>query len=279
MRPSARPPRAEHGRPPRTGLGARGKRSPAVAASHSILESTNYSLREVAQTPVEWLARLPNVGIASAAAGHAALELARRLRVEPYQRGTPIRSARTVAAPMAPQLEDIPVCECHLLLLDRDWRLDRVVLLSRGTINATLLHPREVFREALRAQASAIMLVRNRPSGDPTPSLEDRVLTLELAAGGLLLGIPVLDHVVIGRGRYVSFVEARLLPSVEELVSGAESLPVPARVSRARADVWHYVVREAKRPTRAPRHSGRMPERRGTGARIGSQSTRLVTPR
>jgi DNA repair protein RadC len=70
------------------------------------------------------------------------------------------------------------------------------------------VHPREVFREAIADGAASILLVHNHPSGDPTPSIEDKVVTAQLVAAGTLLGIPVRDHVVIGLGRYVSFAEA-----------------------------------------------------------------------
>jgi DNA repair protein RadC len=80
--------------------------------------------------------------------------------------------------------------------------------ISRGTLDSTLVHPREVFKGALLANAAAIIGSHNHPSGDPTPSADDIELTRRLAAAGELLGIPVLDHIIIGEGRYFSFKEA-----------------------------------------------------------------------
>ncbi len=80
----------------------------------------------------------------------------------------------------------------------------REVLVTRGILDASLIHPREVFRLAVGEGAAGVILVHNHPSGDPTPSEEDRVITRQLSKAGRALGIPVLDHVVVGRGRYVS---------------------------------------------------------------------------
>jgi DNA repair protein RadC len=78
------------------------------------------------------------------------------------------------------------------------------VLVTRGIVDASLVHPREVFRAAVAESASGVILVHNHPSGDPAPSLEDRAVTRQMAAAGKALGIPVLDHVVVGHGRYAS---------------------------------------------------------------------------
>jgi DNA repair protein RadC len=84
----------------------------------------------------------------------------------------------------------------------------RDLLVSEGSLTASIVHPREVFRRAIREAAAAVILVHNHPSGDPTPSPEDEALTARLRAAGDLLGIRVLDHVVIGSGCYVSFVDS-----------------------------------------------------------------------
>ena len=78
----------------------------------------------------------------------------------------------------------------------------------QGTLDTLLVHPREVFRVAIAENAAALLLVHNHPSGDPTPSGEDRCVTRQLAEAGRVVGIPVVDHVVIGDGSFVSFVEA-----------------------------------------------------------------------
>ncbi|HST07808.1 MAG TPA: JAB domain-containing protein, partial [Gemmatimonadaceae bacterium] len=95
-------------------------------------------------------------------------------------------------------------------VLDSQHRLERDITVTRGLLNSSLVHPREVYREAIAGRASAIILVHNHPSGDPTPSPDDRVVTEQLVQAGKVLDIPVQDHVIIGRGRYISFAEAGL---------------------------------------------------------------------
>lgn len=100
-----------------------------------------------------------------------------------------------------------------VLALDAQHNIIRnaPIIISTCTVNATLIHPREVFRAAILAGASAVILVHNHPSGDPTPSAEDRAVTEQLVASGKLLDIPVHDHMVIARDQYMSFAEAGYL--------------------------------------------------------------------
>ena len=123
----------------------------------------------------------------------------------------PVRSPRDVVAYFAPRMEDLPVEEFHVAVLDSQHRLERDITVTRGILNSSLVHPREVFREAIAERAAAVILVHNHPSGDPSPSDDDRKVTEQLVAAGRLLDIPVHDHVIIGRGRYTSFAEAGLL--------------------------------------------------------------------
>ena len=94
-----------------------------------------------------------------------------------------------------------------MLLLDGKNRVQGEVNVSEGSLTAALVHPREVFAPAIRAAAAALVLVHNHPSGDPTPSAEDLAITQRLRQAGELVGIRVLDHVVIGRGRWASMAE------------------------------------------------------------------------
>ena len=191
------------------GSGAGGRS--AIAVGHEMLASSEGSLRRLAARPVAMLTTLTGVGTARAVAVHAALELGRRMASEVRDEGAPVRSPRDVHALFAPRLEDLPVEEFHVAVLDSQHRLERDVTVTRGILNSSLVHPREVFREAIAERAAAIILVHNHPSGDPTPSADDRLVTEQLVAAGRLLDIPVHDHVIVGRGRYVSFAEAGLL--------------------------------------------------------------------
>lgn len=162
------------------------------------------SLRSLAAADVATLERVAGVGPATASRLAAALELGRRSAAEEQPLESPIRGPHDVYRRMGPRLRDVAQEEFHALLLNTRHRVVREVLVTRGILDASLIHPREVFRIAVSEGAAGIILVHNHPSGDPAPSAEDRAVTRQLADAGRALGIPVLDHVVIGRGRYTS---------------------------------------------------------------------------
>jgi DNA repair protein RadC len=185
-------------------------RSATEIASEMLLRSGG-SLRRLAQTPIAALTDLPGLGEVRALAVHAALEIGRRLAAESVDDGEPMRGPRDVWRFYAPRLEGLTVEEFHVAVLDAQHRLERDILISRGILNSSLVHPREVFREAIAERAASLVLVHNHPSGDPTPSVDDRAVTSQLVAAGRLLDIPIQDHIVIGRGRFLSFAEAGML--------------------------------------------------------------------
>jgi len=183
----------------------------ALLCAQMVLEQVDGSLGRLAAMPVAALTRIPGVGLARATAVHASLELGRRMSVEAREAGAPLRCPRDVMDVFEPRLRELPVEEFHVAILDAQHRLERDVLITRGLLNSSLVHPREVFREAIAERAAAVILVHNHPSGDPTPSAEDRIVTQQMVAAGRLLDIPVHDHIIVGRGRYVSFAETGLL--------------------------------------------------------------------
>ncbi len=192
-------------------VGSGGRGRSALSVGHDVLAVAHGSLRRLASRPVAELTSHVGVGRARAVTIHAALELGRRMAAENRDEATPVRSPRDIVAVFAPRLEDLPVEEFHVAVLDAQHRLERDITITRGILNSSLVHPREVFREAIAERAAAIILVHNHPSGDPAPSLDDKTITEQLVAAGRLLDIPVHDHVIIGRGRYTSFAEAGLL--------------------------------------------------------------------
>lgn len=127
--------------------------------------------------------------------------------------GVPIRSPGDVFALMQPYAEREVAESFWILPLDSQHRLagGAPTVITRGILNSSLVHPREVFCAAIVARAAALVLCHNHPSGDPTPSADDRIVTEQLVSAGRLLDIPVHDHVIVGNGRYVSFAEAGLL--------------------------------------------------------------------
>ena len=122
--------------------------------------------------------------------------------------GTPARSAREVADLLRPIIGDESVEVFVTLLLDGRHRVTGFAETSRGTLTSSLVHPREVFGPAVRMGAAAVIVGHNHPSGDPAPSAEDVDVTKRLRDAGQLLGVPLLDHVVVGEeGRFSSLRE------------------------------------------------------------------------
>ena len=192
-------------------LGTGSEKHSALKLGHEVLALAHGSLRRLSAQPVAALTTIEGVGNARAVAIHAALELGRRMAAEEREDGLPVRGPRDVHEIFAQRLQDLPVEEFHVAILDSQHRLERDVTVTRGLLNSSLVHPREVFREAIAENAAAIILVHNHPSGDPTPSPDDRITTEQLVQAGRVLDIPVQDHIIIGRGRYISFAEAGLL--------------------------------------------------------------------
>jgi DNA repair protein RadC len=162
---------------------------------------------------LERLGRLDGAALAGfwprrAALLRAALELGRRAQALPLGIGSPLRDAESVWAHFRGRLPQLDREAFYVLLLDGKNRVQAEVRVSEGSLTAALVHPREVFAPAIRDGAAALVLVHNHPSGDPTPSAEDVALTERLRQVGDLVGVRVLDHVVIGRGRWVSMAES-----------------------------------------------------------------------
>ncbi len=118
--------------------------------------------------------------------------------------GRTVRSPDDVAALLAPEMELLTQEQLRVVLLDTRNRVLDVLMIYQGNVNSTVVRMAEVFREAIVVCAPTVVLVHNHPSGDPSPSPEDAMLTKQAVEAGRLLGIEVLDHIVIGRGRYVS---------------------------------------------------------------------------
>lgn len=143
----------------------------------------------------------------------AALELSRRFHAlaGDDRAREPITDPAAAAALLLPRLAHRRREHFGVLLLDSRNRIERQAIISVGSLNGSLVHPREVFREALLHAAASLILFHNHPSGDPTPSREDVAITGRLISAGTLVGVEVLDHLVIGRGRFTSLKEQGLM--------------------------------------------------------------------
>lgn len=184
--------------------------TPALGVANRVLASCG-GIHGLTRVSRDELARVPGVGVALASRVQAAVELGRRTLVQLPSARPRLRNARDAALFLLPQYGAFGVERFGVLLLDTRHRLIRARLLSVGSLDASVVHPREVFREAVVAGASALVAFHNHPSGDPTPSEDDIVLTRRLVAAGALMGIDVVDHIVLADTHYCSIRESRSL--------------------------------------------------------------------
>lgn len=157
------------------------------------------------------LERISGVGRAQAARILAAVELGRRTLTAPEHERPRFLTPDDAGAFLLPRFGAHPVERFGALLLDTKYRLVGTRLLSVGSLDASLAHPRELFREALLTSAAVVVAFHNHPSGDPTPSQDDVLLTRRLKLAGELVGVALLDHVVLGDSRYCSMRQMGLI--------------------------------------------------------------------
>jgi DNA repair protein RadC len=192
-------------------LGTGTGRRTALDIAAGLLEVGDGSLRRVAMRPRAELLRAEGIGPGKGARLLAAFEIGARLAGEDRPTAPRIREPQDVVRLFQARLRDLQVEEFHLLALDSQSQVLRRVLVTRGLLNSSLVHPREVFRAAIAEAAAGIIVVHNHPSGDPTPSAEDRAVTRQLAEAGRLLDLPLYDHVIVAGDRFLSFATAGLL--------------------------------------------------------------------
>lgn len=158
------------------------------------------SLTELAKASTDELARIRGLGRVKAQILRAALELGRRLSMEALPPRVRIRRPSDVVSLLGPRVRTAEREIFWVLRLDaKHGLLGPPLDVTQGLLDASLVHPREVFREAVRSSAAAIVLAHNHPSGDPQPSAEDIAITQQLVDAGRILGISVLDHVIVGK--------------------------------------------------------------------------------
>ena len=150
------------------------------------------------------------IGEAKAAQNKAAIELGRRLTLEAPEERPSINSPADAAALVAYEMSALEQEHLRVILLDRRNRVLETVEVYKGSVNSSQVRVGELFKEAVRKNASAIVVIHNHPSGDPTPSPDDVAVTRAIVQAGKLLDVDVLDHLVIGQGKWVSLKERGL---------------------------------------------------------------------
>jgi len=171
---------------------------------------TYRGLAGLAQASFGELAQERGVGTAKAAQMHAALELGRRLLVASPDERPQVTSPADAANLLLPEMGLLEQEQLRTLLLDTKHHVLASPTIYKGNVNTSVIRVAELFREAIKLNCAALIVVHNHPSGDPTPSSEDVRVTEQIVEAGRLLDIEVLDHLVIGRQRYVSLKERGL---------------------------------------------------------------------
>ena len=170
--------------------------------AHEVLDRVG-GLRHLATTDHEALVGMPGVGPTKAERIMAAVEIGRRLEAIDIDQKSFV-SSTDVARYFMPRMRDLRKEIFMVLLLDARNTLIRGVTVSVGSLTASIVHPREVFKPAILESAASVIFVHNHPSGDPTPSQDDLKITAKLVEAGVMIDIKVLDHIIIGRKSFTS---------------------------------------------------------------------------
>ena len=165
------------------------------------------SIRALNQASIDDLVRVKGMGQAKAIQLLAALELGKRLHQERYAQHVRLTTPQAVYAFLKTDLEMLTQEMFYALYLNTKGKLIKKQLLFMGSLSSAIVHPREVFKHAVSVSAASIIIVHNHPSGDPTPSPSDIDITDTMVETGRVMAIDVMDHIVIGQGKYYSFRE------------------------------------------------------------------------
>ena len=169
------------------------------------------NIKAISQATIEELSEIKGIGLAKAAQLKACFELGRREDLEPEFKNYDIKDPEAVVKAIRTSIKDKAKEHFKLILLNPRNKIIGISTISIGTLNASLVHPREVFKDAIVHSASSVVLAHNHPSGDPEPSEDDLKITKKLVESGKILGIEVLDHIIIARNGFKSFKEGGLI--------------------------------------------------------------------
>jgi len=191
-------------------LGKGTRKKTAIDLARELLDRYESLQKLFSRSPSE-LITVKGIGPAKAAILSAAFELVRRIQSRKDADRPLFKRSSDVAGHYLPLMRDLRKEVFKVLLLNRANRFIKEVFISEGTLDASVVHPRDVFREALLEPAAGIILIHNHPSGNPSPSDEDLRITKQLVEAGRLLGIKVYDHIILAGESYASFADQGLL--------------------------------------------------------------------
>ena len=169
------------------------------------------NIKSISQASIAALSEIKGVGLAKAAQLKACFELGKRQDLEPELKNYDIKNPQSVVKAIRASIKDKAKEHFKLILLDTRNKIIGISTISIGTLNASLVHPREIFKEAIIHNSASVVLAHNHPSGDPEPSEEDLTITKRLVDSGKILGIEVIDHIIIGKTNFSSFKERGLI--------------------------------------------------------------------
>lgn len=188
----------------------------SIDISNELLKSAS-NLNELKKSSINDLIQVKGIGLQKAITLKAAFELGERMGRRAENNRIKITQPSDVADYMIPTMKDLTQEHFVILLLNSKNVVIKETCVFKGTLNSSIVHPREIFSIAVRENANAIIAVHNHPSGDVTPSQEDIITTMRLKECGLILGIDLLDHIIIGDNRFTSLVERVTLMKMIEV--------------------------------------------------------------
>ena len=183
----------------------------AITLSQKILNHEERGLRNIADTNIDLLLEFHGISHAKAAQLMAAVELGRRVSRIDIDDRFKVTSPQDIANYLMEDMRYLKKEHFKIITLDTKNKILDICTISIGSLNSSIVHPREVFHEAVKKSAASIILIHNHPSGETQPSREDISITKRLIEAGELMGIKVLDHIIIGDGVYLSFKEGNII--------------------------------------------------------------------
>ncbi|MFZ7120533.1 MAG: RadC family protein [Eubacteriaceae bacterium] len=194
-------------------IGTGNRNETAITLSQKILKFSNNDLSYFINSSIEEIINnkdLKGIGFVKACKIKASLELGRRLNKQ-VKKCMKVRSPKDIADLLIEDMKYLKQEHFKIVLLDTKNQILGIETVTIGTLNASLVHPREVYKRAIKKNCSSIIVAHNHPSGDANPSIEDKNITKRLHDSGEILGIKLIDHIVIGYDNYVSFKEIGIL--------------------------------------------------------------------
>lgn len=191
----------------RTGTG----KDTAIDLATKLLNQDNRGIAYLANASVDDLTKVKGIGDCKAAQIMAAIELGKRIKRQGLHNNIKVSSPEVIANLVMDSMKHLEKEHFDVAILDTKNQIISIDNISIGTLNSSIVHPRDVFNIAIKKSANALILIHNHPSGDPTPSKEDISITNRLIESGEIVGIKVLDHIIIGNDRFLSMKEEKLM--------------------------------------------------------------------